>query len=77
MAQLQFNEMQSQYITTDLELESPYDLTSIVRELRDDLLVNFCGEVGDQYGAFFGLFQEESVATDISFYCDLIDKLSG
>ncbi|MGD1938918.1 MAG: hypothetical protein ACFCA4_15400 [Cyanophyceae cyanobacterium] len=69
--------MQPQYITTDLELESLYDLTPIAQELGNNLVVNFCGEVGDRHGAFFGLFQEESVATDISFYCDLIDKLSG
>ncbi|AFY38300.1 hypothetical protein Lepto7376_1990 [[Leptolyngbya] sp. PCC 7376] len=68
--------MRTQYITTDLELESPNDLTSIVQEFEDDVLVHFCGAVGDRHAASFGLFHEGSVASDINFYCNLIENLS-
>ena len=68
--------MRTQYITTDLELESPNDLTPIAQEFGDDVLVHFCGAVGDRHAASFGLLREGSVATDINFYCDLIENLS-
>ena len=68
--------MRTQYITTDLELESPNDLTPIAQEFEDDVLVQFCGAMGDRHTASFGLFREGSVATDINFFCDLVENLS-
>ena len=69
--------MRTQYITTDLELESPHDLRPIAQEFGENVLVHFCGSVGDRYAASFGLFHGGSVANDINFYCDLIENLSA
>ena len=68
--------MRTQYITTDLELESPNDLTLIAQGFGDDVLVHFCGAVGDRHAASFGLFNEGSVDSHINFYCNLIENLS-
>ncbi|MEM9556215.1 MAG: hypothetical protein AAGC60_18295 [Acidobacteriota bacterium] len=68
--------MRTRYITTDLDLEGPDDLSEIAHQLDRDLAVHFCGQVGRVFRATFGLLQRTSdESSDIDFLCELAEAL--
>lgn len=71
--------MEVQYLNTDLEIESESDLSKIVDEFDEDVLVLHQGEIrGYQHAAFEIAGSSGSTNPDdiINYFCDLVDGLS-
>ena len=70
--------MKISYITTDLEFDSPNDLSDIVEELGDDVSVHLNEWVGDVYRVALGVSHCDTRFDEaVAFYCSLLEKLSG
>lgn len=71
--------MNAQYLNTDLEIESGDDLSKIVDEFGDDVLVLHHGEIrGYQHAAFEIAGSTNSTCADdiIDSFCALVEALS-
>ena len=71
--------MEVQYLNTDLEIESEGDLSKIVDEFGEDVLVLHHGEIrGYQHASFEIAGSSGSTNPDdiINYFCDLVDGLS-
>jgi hypothetical protein len=69
--------MKIRYITTDLEFESASDLSQIVDELSNAVLIHHSDWIGDVYRVALGLADSDTTPDDaVSFYCSLVEKLS-
>jgi hypothetical protein len=66
------------YVTTDLEFDSGSDLSPIVEELGQDVIVHLNDWVDDDvYRVALGIADTDTSADDaVSFYCSLVEKLS-
>jgi hypothetical protein len=71
--------MDTRYLNTDLEIESKSDLSAIVQEFGDDVIVLYHGE---RRGYQHASFEIESGATSagadeiINTFCELVENLS-
>ena len=68
--------MRTRYITTDLDIEGPTDLSLLVEEFGEEVVPHFCGPVGELFTASFGIASSGSESADINFFCTLIQSLS-
>src|SRR6476620_665193 len=68
--------MEIQYLNTDLEIESKSDLSRIVEEFGDDVLVLHHGEIrGYQHASFSIAGGSTDANATINLFCDLIESL--
>ena len=69
--------MKISYITTDLEFDSPNDLSDIIEELGDSVSVHLNEWVGDVYRVALGVGHCDTRSDEaVAFYCSLLEKLS-
>ncbi len=69
--------MKISYITTDLEFDSGENLSRLAEELEGSVIVHLNEWVGDVYRVVLGIADSDTSAADaVSFYCDLLEKLS-
>jgi hypothetical protein len=65
------------YVTTDLEFDSGSDLSPLVEELGQDVIVHLNDWVDQVYRVALGIADTDTSADDaVSFYCCLVEKLS-
>jgi len=65
------------YITTDLECASASNLSPLVEELRDKVIVHLNDWVDGVYRVALGLADTDTTPADaVSFYCSLVEKIS-
>ena len=65
------------YVTTDLQFDSTSNLSVIVAELGDQVIVHLNDWVGDVYRVAVGIGNCDSSPDDaVSLYCSLLEKLS-
>src|SRR5438270_12802679 len=70
------NPMNVQYLNTDLEIESKSDLSKIVEEFGEDVLVLHHGEIRGYQHASFSIAGGSSDADGtINFFCTLVEQL--
>lgn len=70
--------MEIHYLNTDLELESPKDLTPIVEAFGEDVVNLFNGEARGHYLASFEIASSEGNPDSlIQYFCMLAESLSG
>jgi len=70
--------MEIQYLNTDLEIESKNDLSKIVEEFGDDVLVQHHGEIrGYQHASFSSSGGSTDANATINYFCDLVESLPG
>ena len=68
--------MEIQYLNTDLEIESKGDLSKIVEEFGEDVLVHHHGEISGYQLASFSIAGGSTDANaTINSFCDLIESL--
>ena len=68
--------MEVQYLNTDLEIESKSDLSRIVKEFGEDVLVLHHGEIRGYQHASFGIAGGSTDAdATINSFCDLVEFL--
>ena len=68
--------MEIQYLNTDLEIESKGDLSKIVEEFGEDVLVHHHGEIsGYQHASFSIAGGSTDANATINSFCDLIESL--
>jgi len=68
--------MDIHYLNTDLEVESKYDLSKIVEEFGDDVLVLYHGEIRGYQHARFSIAGGSSDADGtINRFCTLVEQL--
>ena len=68
--------MNIQYLNTDLEIESKSDLSKIVEEFGEDVLVLHHGEIRGYQHASFSIAGGSSDADGtINFFCTLVEQL--
>jgi hypothetical protein len=68
--------MDVQYLNTDLEIESKSDLSQIVQEFGEDVLVHHHGEISAYQHASFSIAGGSSDAdATINFFCTLVEQL--
>ncbi len=68
--------MNVQYLNTDLEIESKSDLSKIVEEFGEDVLVLHHGEIRGYQHASFSIAGGSSDADGtINFFCTLVEQL--
>ena len=72
------NRMEVKYLNTDLEIESTSDLSKIVEEFGEDVLVLHHGEIrGYQHASFEIPGGSTHADATINSFCTLIDGLAG
>jgi hypothetical protein len=70
--------MDIQYLNTDLEIESKSDLSRIVEEFGEDVLVHHQGEIRGYQHAYFSIAGGSTDAdSTINLLCTLIEQLSA
>ncbi|MCG7941448.1 MAG: hypothetical protein N0C88_21735 [Candidatus Thiodiazotropha lotti] len=70
--------MEIHYLNTDLELESPKDLTPIVEAFGEDVVNLYNGKARGHYLASFEIASSEgSPDSKIQYYCMLAESLFG
>jgi hypothetical protein len=70
--------MDIQYLNTDLEIESKSDLSRIVEEFGEDVLVHHHGEIRGYQHAYFSIAGGSTDAdSTINSLCTLIEQLPG
>jgi hypothetical protein len=70
--------MDIHYLNTDLEIESKSDLSRIVEEFGDDVLVHHHGEIRGYQHAYFSIAGGTTDAdSTINSLCTLIEQLPG
>ena len=68
--------MEVRYLNTDLEIESKSDLSRIVEEFGEDVLVHHHGEIrGHQHASFSIAGGSTDANATIDSFCDLIESL--
>ena len=69
--------MDIRYLNTDLEIESKSDLSRIVQEFGDDVIVLYHGEMRGYQHASFEIGSGSSAGADeiINYFCDLVEQL--
>ena len=69
--------MHVRYLNTDLEIESKNDLSQIVQEFGDDIVVLHCGEVRGYQLASFEIPANTAGADEtINHFCALVEGLT-
>jgi hypothetical protein len=70
--------MKIAYVTADLEFDSAAELSALVAELRDDVIVHLDERIDGVYRVALGLAQTDTSPEEAAtFYCALVEKLSG
>ena len=65
------------YITTDLECESASNVSSLVVEFGEKVIVHLNDWVGEGYRVAVGLADTDTTPADaVSFYCSLVENLT-
>ena len=68
--------MEVHYLNTDLEIESQSDLSQIVEEFGEDVLVLYHGEIrGYQHGSFEIPGGSTDADATINYFCTLVEQL--
>lgn len=69
--------MNVRYLNTDLEIESKNDLSKIVQEFGEDVIVLHCGEArGYQLASFEIPGTTASADETINYFCALVEELT-
>ena len=70
--------MEVKYLNTDLEIESKSDLSKIVEEFGEDVLVLHHGEIsGYQHASFSIAGGSTDADATINYFCTLVESLPG
>ena len=68
--------MNIEYLNTDLVIESKNDLSKIVHEFGDDVIVLYHGEMrGYQHASFEVTVLPAGADETINYFCDLVENL--
>jgi hypothetical protein len=71
------NDMEVHYLNTDLEIESKDDLSGIVEEFGEDVVVLHHGEIrGYQHACFEIVGGRDGADEAINYFCLLVENLS-
>jgi hypothetical protein len=68
--------MEVKYLNTDLEIESKHDLSRILEEFGEEILVHHHGEIRGYQHLSFSIAGSRSGADEvINYFCSLVDSL--